>query len=341
VWRCRAPGPGLSVASDRQSASNDAVDAQVRARASLAGMRVGEDGLCRSCSSDESGCQSVDQTQQSQTCPKGRLHADAGKAAADFNEFGRRTVSFGLERHDRNTYVIQVQWSREPRSNESEKELMPHELKRPYKFGGAALVASGILFVSVAFLDLRAGRPPSNGAEILVWRDSQALTLDFVSEFLFFATVLLIPGTIAVYQSLLDVDRIKAATGCGIIAATIPVVAVMLVVHGRLVYPIYGMRVDTPDAAALVVMIFYGGLHAIYLLLAVATILLSLAMKRGGYAKWIAYFGFATAVLDIVGSYPWAVGPVLTLVCQLALAGWFVAVGSELFRMRAAPGDAT
>ncbi len=211
---------------------------------------------------------------------------------------------------------------------------MARELTRPYKFGGGALVASGILFVVLAFLDFRAGPPPSNGAEILLWRDSQALVLDFVSEFLFFATVLLVPGTVAVFQSLVDVDRTKAATGCGIIAATIPVMAVILIVHGRLVYPIYGMRIDTPEAAALVVMVFYGGLHAIYLLLAVATIVLSLAMKRGAYAKWIAYFGFATAALDMIGSYPWAIGPVLTLVCELSFAGWFVAVGSQLFRMR-------
>ncbi len=95
-----------------------------------------------------------------------------------------------------------------------------------------------------------------------------------------------------------------------------------------------GMRVDTPEAAALVVMIFYGGLHAIYLLLAVATIVLSLAIKRGAYAKWIAHFGLATAALDIIGSYPWAIGPVLTLVCELSFAGWFVAVGSQLFKMR-------
>jgi hypothetical protein len=122
--------------------------------------------------------------------------------------------------------------------------------------------------------------------------------------------------------------------GCGIIAATIPVMAVMLIIHGRLIYSIYGMRIDTPDAAALVVMVFYGGLHAIYLLLAVATIVLSLAMKRGAYPKWIAYFGFATAVLDIIGSYPWAIGPVLTLVCELSVGGWFMGVGSQLFRMR-------
>ena len=196
-------------------------------------------------------------------------------------------------------------------------------------------MASGILFVVLALLDFRAGPPPSKGAEILVWRDSQALVLDFVSEFLFFATVLLVPGTIALYESLVDVDKTKAATGCGIIAATIPVMAVMLIVHARLVYPIFGMRVDTPEAAALVVMVFSGGLHAVYLLLAVATIVLSLAMKRGAYAKWIAYFGFATAGLDIIGSYPWAIGPVLTLVCELSFGGWFVAVGAQLFRMRA------
>lgn len=211
---------------------------------------------------------------------------------------------------------------------------MARELTRPYTFGGGALVASGILFVVLALLDFRAGAPPSNGAEILLWRDSQALVLDFVSELLFFATVLLIPGTVAVYQSLVDVDNTKAATGCGILAATIPVMAVMLIVHGRLVYPIYGMRVDTPEAAALVVMVFYGGLHAIYLLLAVATIVLSLAMRRGAYAKWIAYFGVATAALDIIGSYPWAIGPVPTLVCELSFGGWFVAVGSQLFKMR-------
>ena len=58
----------------------------------------------------------------------------------------------------------------------------------------------------------------SNAAEILPWRDSQALVLDFVSECLFIATVRLVPGT--------------AATGCGIIAATIPVMAVMLICRG-------------------------------------------------------------------------------------------------------------
>jgi hypothetical protein len=216
---------------------------------------------------------------------------------------------------------------------------MPHDLTKSDRFGGGSLLLSGILFVVLAFLDFRAGEPPSNGAAILLWRNSQALVLDFVSELFFFAAVLLIPGTISVYHSLVDVDRTKAATGCAIIAATIPVMVVVLIVHGRLVYPIYGMRIETPEAAALAIMIFYGGLHAIYLLLAVATVVLSLAMKRGAYAPWIAYFGFTTAALDILGSYPWAIGTALTLVCELSFAGWFVAVGSQLITMRKANLD--
>ena len=208
----------------------------------------------------------------------------------------------------------------------------PQKLKGLQTLGGGALIGSGSLFVLVAFLDLLAGPPPSSGAQILLWRDSHALPLSFVNESLFFATLLLVPGTIALYQSLVDVDRTKAATGCGIIAVTIPLWAAMLIVHGRLVYPIYGMRVDTPEAATLVVIGFYGGLHAIYLLLAAATIVLSLAMRRGGYAKWIAYLGFATAAFEIVGSYPWTIGPIPTFVCEVFVGGWFAALGSQLFR---------
>ena len=59
-------------------------------------------------------------------------------------------------------------------SSEDARLNLADELTRPNKFGGGALVVSGILFVVLAFLDFRAGPPPSNGTEILLWRDSQA-----------------------------------------------------------------------------------------------------------------------------------------------------------------------
>jgi len=82
------------------------------------------------------------------------------------------------------------------------------------------------------------------------------------------------------------------------------------------------------------VAIFYGGLHAILLLMGIATFVLSLAMRGGPYGKPVVYLGFATAVVDVLGSYPYAIGPALTLVSQAFFAAWFVAVGSQLYRMR-------
>jgi len=211
---------------------------------------------------------------------------------------------------------------------------MSHELKGLYKLGGAACIVSGMLFLSSDVLDLLAGPPPSSGVEILAWVESEKLVLSLVSEVLFFAGMALVPAVIALYHSLASTDRVKAATGCGLIAAVIPVIAMLLIVHGRLVYPVYGIRVSSPAVAEYVVAVFYGGLHAVGIMLGLATLVLSLAMMRGVYGKRIAYLGFATGVLDIVGAYPYVIGPTLTLVCQVFFAAWFVAVGSKLYSMR-------
>ena len=217
---------------------------------------------------------------------------------------------------------------------------MSHELKGLYKFGGISFIISGILFLLKYLLDLMAGPPPSSGAEILAWRASGELPLALTNEVLFFAAMFLVPAVIALYyslagidRSLAGIDRIKAAIGCGIIAVVIPIICMLLIVHGRLVFPVYDIRVNTPAIAEFVVAVYYGGLHAIGLLLGVATIVLSLAMKRGVYGRDIAYLGFATGVFDTIGAYPYVIGPILGLVSQILFAAWFLAVGSKLYRI--------
>src|SRR5881628_3557078 len=192
---------------------------------------------------------------------------------------------------------------------------MSDELKGLYKFGGVAFIVSGLLFLSRAVLELMAGPPPSSGVEILAWVESGKLALSFVSEVLFFAAMALVPAVIALYHSLASAHRVKAATGCGIIAAAIPVIAMLLIVHGRLVYPVYGIHVTSPAVAENVVAVFYGGMHAVGLMLGIATVVLSVAMMRSVYGKGTAYLGFATGVFDVIGAYPDAIGPMLTLVC--------------------------
>jgi len=211
---------------------------------------------------------------------------------------------------------------------------MSHELKGLYKFGGISFIISGILFLLKYLLDLTAGPPPSSGAEILEWTVSGKLPLAFTSEVLFFAAMFLVPAVIALYYSLATTDRIKAMLGCGIIAVVIPIIDVLLIVHGRLIYPVFGIRVNTPPIAEFVVAVYYGGLHAIGLLLGIATIVLSLAMRHGVYGRNIAYLGFATGVFDFIGAYPDIIGPILVLVSQVLFAAWFLAVGSKLYRLR-------
>jgi len=209
---------------------------------------------------------------------------------------------------------------------------MSHDLKALYKVGGISFIVSGILFLLRYALDLMAGPPPSSGMEILAWVASGKVVLSLANEVLFFAAVALVPGVVALYQSLAGIDRVKTVIGCGIIAVVIPVIAMLDIIHGRLVYPVYDIRMTAPAVAELVVATFYGGLHAVGLLFGGATIVLSLAMKRGAYGANIAYLGFATGVFDIIGAYPYAIGPSLGLISQVVFAAWFAAVGWKLYK---------
>lgn len=209
---------------------------------------------------------------------------------------------------------------------------MSNGLKGFYKFGGASFVVSGLLFLSRAILDLMAGAPPTPVTAILPWIASHATVQSLQSEILFFAAGFLVPAVGALYHSLATVDKTKALIACGLMAVSIPVLMVLLIVHGRLVYPVYGLRVSTPELAALVVALFYGGLHAIYLLMGIATFVVSLALRRGGHGRPLVYFGFATTVADVIGAYPGAIGPVLTLLSQMLFAAWFLAIGIHVYR---------
>ena len=190
---------------------------------------------------------------------------------------------------------------------------------------------SGALFFTRYVLDVMSGPPPSTGSEIIVWVETNRLVLSFGSEVLFFASMSLVPGVIALYLSLASVESTLAATGCGIIAVVVPVLSVLLIVHGRLVYPVYGLHISDPAVAELVVALFYGGLHAVGLLMAVATFVLSVAMRRGAFGAPVAALGFATAVGDTIGAYPYLISPVVLFGCQFLFAAWFAAVGWTLF----------
>ena len=200
------------------------------------------------------------------------------------------------------------------------------------QLGGISFVASGLLFLANALVQLVMGPPPSTGPEILTWMGAQPLALALTPEILFFAVVFMVPALIALYENLARTHRGHAALGVGSMAATIAVFYGAIVVAGRLPYPTFGIKVHTPEIAEFAVALYYGGLHAAALLLAGATFVVSLAMRRGTFDPKIAYLGFATAAFDLMLAYPDAIGPPLLFLSWTVFTAWFVAVGIALYR---------
>ncbi len=112
------------------------------------------------------------------------------------------------------------------------------------RLGGISFILSGTLYLIKSILDLVVGDPPSTGPEILEWRSSHELALAWTSEVLFAAAVLLVPAVIALYRSLGATDRPWVGFGCGVFATIIPTLFAVLMVHGRLAFPVYGITLD-------------------------------------------------------------------------------------------------
>jgi hypothetical protein len=152
------------------------------------------------------------------------------------------------------------------------------------------------------------------------------------NEIMFFAVILLIPGTIGLYRSLVRFHPRLAAWGCALVASLIPVMTALTIVHGRLAFPVYGIDANDPVATQLVVSLYYGGQHAVILLFGVATILLALAMRDTPYGPALVVSGLVLGLVDFAGSYPWLLGLGLATASQMLFAGWFIAVGLRLAR---------
>jgi len=208
---------------------------------------------------------------------------------------------------------------------------------RLYKLGGVSFVVSGGLFLAKSLLETLTGLPPAGGPELVTWAVSRQALIASTVEVFFFAVVFMIPATVALYQSLAGSHRSSAVIGCGIIATTIPVLSTLIIVQGRLVFPVFHIEVRSQHVVELLVSLYHGGLHAVALLFVVATLVLSLAMRRRTYGPIILPLGLATAAFDLIGAYPWAIGLVLWLVSGMLFSAWFILVGLSLYRTSTAP----
>lgn len=200
------------------------------------------------------------------------------------------------------------------------------------KLGEISLILCGILFFFIALLDFWAGQPPAQGTEILNWIERSKYSIAFSNEFLFFAIVFMIPGVRSLNDFLIKENTNSYSFGCGIMNVVISLWMTLLVVQGRLIFPVFNLH-TSPFSAELLVGLWYGGLHAVYLLMAGAMVLIGFDMRKITYGKQIAYLSFITGISDFVGGYPWLIGRMPMLISQLLFSFWFLVVGLKLYKL--------
>ncbi|MNR30916.1 hypothetical protein D3C85_1483940 [compost metagenome] len=71
-------------------------------------------------------------------------------------------------------------------------------------------------------------------------------------------------------------------------------------------------------------------MHTVAIILSIATIILSLVIRKSVLGKPVAIVGFVAALLDLIGAFPWLIGSAAAFVCQAASVVWFVFVGVRM-----------
>jgi hypothetical protein len=200
------------------------------------------------------------------------------------------------------------------------------------KFGGITFIIAGILFFVQYLFFLPLPSPPLVDKELITWLTRWRFNISMADEVLLFAALFLIPSIVALYQSLVKGDKIKALVGCGILALTIPIYVFLDIILGRLVYPVYNLEFS-PDIYKLILSIYYGGMHMIAILLCLATTILCFAIRKSAIGKPAANIGFIVAIFDLIGAFPWLIGNVVVFISQLLFSAWFIFLGIRLLRV--------
>jgi hypothetical protein len=194
-----------------------------------------------------------------------------------------------------------------------------------------AATLSGVLFAVRAVIDRTMGQPPSSDDQLVSWTKEHQIALAWSDELAVFSAVLLIPVTLALFTRFDGVRRPWVGFGCGLLAATVPLVLTLVVFQGRLMYPVYGIDVENASSIPLVASLYFGGAHVLALMLAAALAMLGISL-RSDLGEPMAVLSVLTAVGQVAASYPWLIGADLVLACQLLVATWIIVVGLRLLQ---------
>jgi hypothetical protein len=211
---------------------------------------------------------------------------------------------------------------------------MPLAERRLQKFGGGTFIAAGILLLAANLLVDSLPAPPIRPGDFLQWITANELRIAFANELLIFATVLLVPSFVVLGRLLGTRRNVSAFAGLSVVALALPLLAVLVIVQGRLVYPVAGLDLSV-DSLKLTFSLFYGGLHTVLLMFGAALLLLGFALRGTGFNKSIVPISYVAGLLQIAGAFPWLTPVALNVSVSLSLSLWMVLIG--IFMLRTKP----
>jgi len=141
----------------------------------------------------------------------------------------------------------------------------------------------------------------------------------------------MIPGLVGLWRVLRHSPQAPLdATGLGILAAAVPVIIVLSLIGGRLVFGIYGIGLDDSAIVKFAVATFVGGEHEVSLMIGAALFALAGAARGTRVGGWVSALAAITGPGLCVGAFPWVTGLGAPFAAGLLFASWLIAVGGRL-----------
>lgn len=197
--------------------------------------------------------------------------------------------------------------------------------------GGLVLILGGILLYCAQLIVAFLPRPPAAQALLTQWTRHNALQLSVSNELFFFAILCLIPAIIVLYQTIKPRHTISMLAGCGNFLLAVTLLSMLVVIEGRLVYPVYELALTT-DSINLIVIVFFGGLHTVSLMFGLALIMIGFAMRHSINGPLLRSISYVVGLLQIFGGYPWLTPLWFNIVAITGLWIWTLTVGLWLVR---------
>ena len=206
---------------------------------------------------------------------------------------------------------------------------MKNEINSSIRIGGLLFMISGLFFAGAFVLLSYIPQVPSTGPEIIAWLGKWRVFIALSNELTFFAAVLMVPGIYSIFSLFFQRHKVKTILGCSLISMSSMTLILLVIVQGRLCYPVFGMQIPQ-SMTGFVLSIYWGGMHTVFLLLAGAVILTGFSFPKDISGKFYLTLSLVVALAIAVGAYPWLIGRLIALLTQLAFSLWFIVTGMRV-----------